>query len=195
MTARLPPLRREDLDQEQRALLDAIEAGPRGVRGTDTALSGPFGVWLHAPGVGAAAQALGAAVRFRGTLDDATREVAICTVGAHYRARFEFATHAALASAAGVGQEALEALRTGEDPRFDAARRPELDLAHRLARALLDAHGVDDALYAAALERFGPRGLVELVTTVGYYALVSLTLNAFRVPLATGQGDPFPGEP
>lgn len=192
MSGRLPPLQRDALDRDQRALLDAIEGGPRGLRGTDAALTGPFGVWLHAPGVGAATQALGATVRYAGTLDDATREVAICTVGAHYRARFEFVTHAALAAAAGVSGDALEALRRGETPPLEA---PGPALAHRVARSLLETHGLDDALYAEARERFGVRGLVELVTTVGYYGLVSLTLNAFRVPLPPGREDPFPGDP
>jgi 4-carboxymuconolactone decarboxylase len=39
---------------------------------------------------------------------------------------------------------------------------------------------------------FGETGTVELVTTIGYYCLISLTLNAFDVKLADGMQDPFP---
>jgi hypothetical protein len=36
---------------------------------------------------------------------------------------------------------------------------------------------------------------VELVASVGYYCMVSLTLNAFQVPLAEGMDDPWPDLP
>ena len=42
-------------------------------------------------------------------------------------------------------------------------------------------------LQAARVERRGKRGLVELVTLVGYYCLVSLTLNAFELGLPEGR--------
>ena len=34
--------------------------------------------------------------------------------------------------------------------------------------------------------------MIELVATVGYYCLISLTLNAFEIPLEAGMRDPFP---
>jgi 4-carboxymuconolactone decarboxylase len=39
---------------------------------------------------------------------------------------------------------------------------------------------------------FGEQGAVELVTTIGYYCLISLTLNAFEVPLSADMADPWP---
>ena len=54
-------------------------------------------------------------------------------------------------------------------------------------------HRISDATYAAAVDAFGETGLVELVTTVGYYCLISVTLNAFEIPLPDDWDDPFPG--
>jgi hypothetical protein len=34
--------------------------------------------------------------------------------------------------------------------------------------------------------------MIELVATIGYYCLISLTLNAFEIPLEPGMKDPFP---
>ena len=51
----------------------------------------------------------------------------------------------------------------------------------------------DDELRAAFAE-FGEQGLIELVGIVGYYCLVSLTLNAFEVPLTGSMQDPFPDD-
>jgi 4-carboxymuconolactone decarboxylase len=37
----------------------------------------------------------------------------------------------------------------------------------------------------------GDTGMVELVGILGYYALISMTLNAFRMPLPEGTPMPF----
>ena len=41
-------------------------------------------------------------------------------------------------------------------------------------------------------QAIGERGLVDLVGTIGYYGLVSATLNVFEVPLPPGEDAPFP---
>jgi 4-carboxymuconolactone decarboxylase len=186
--SRLSPLTEADLTPEQQAVLDAIRSGPRGSRG----LGGPFGVYARAPSVGHEAQALGAAVRFKvSALTENVKEVAICTVGAFFHAKYEFAAHAALARKAGVDEAVVEALRIGAAPGFTDPRE---SAAHRIAATLLREHRIPDALYAEGRDLFGETGLIELVATVGYYSLVSFTLNAFQVPLAEDMTDPFPGE-
>lgn len=184
--SRLSALDEQSLAPDARAFLDALESGPRGKIG----LIGPFGVWAHAPGLGIAAQAFGGTLRFKTTLPERIKEIAICTVGAHYKAKFEFAAHGPMAIAAGVPAAAVESIRIGKDPNFtDPA-----DLAsYRVARQLLLEHRVSDATFADAKARFGEAGLVELVTIVGYYCLISLTLNAFEVELTSRMTDPFPG--
>ncbi len=181
---RLPPIQESDLNPAQRAVFDAIQASPRGSIG----LIGPFGVWVRAPEVGGRIQSLGAAVRYETSLADNVREVAICTVGHFYRARFEFAAHREMAEAAGVDSAALERLRLDQPPGFAG----DEGIAHRVAGTLLREHRLPDALYAEASAAFGEAGLIELVSTVGYYCLVSFTLNTFEVPLSPGMVDPYP---
>ena len=38
---------------------------------------------------------------------------------------------------------------------------------------------------------FGEQGVVELIATIGYYTMVSMTLNTFEIETATGE-IPFP---
>jgi 4-carboxymuconolactone decarboxylase len=185
---RLSKIAVEDLAPDQRAVLEAIQSGPRARKHGSIGLVGPFGVWVRAPKIGMPIQALGAAARFDGSLPENVMEVAICTVGAFYHAKFEFAAHRTLALAAGVNAEQLEQLRIGELPRFEGAE----DLAYRVASSLLNLHHIDSNTYAGALAQFGENGLIELVSIVGYYCMVSLTLNAFEVPLTTDMEDPFP---
>ncbi len=48
------------------------------------------------------------------------------------------------------------------------------------------------ASYAAAVGHFGESGIVELVTIIGYYCLISLTPNTFDVQLTERMTDAFP---
>ena len=44
-------------------------------------------------------------------------------------------------------------------------------------------YGVSDATYVRAVERFGEQGVVETVSFVGYYTMISMILNTARTPL------------
>ena len=181
--SRLSTLDENNLTPDARAFLDALNSGPRG---KDPSMIGPFGVWAHAPKIGPLHQAFGGAVRFQTTLPEQIKEIAICTVGAHYKAKFEFAAHGPMAIAAGVQAAAVEAIRLGEDPNFaDPADRA----SHRVARELLLEHRLSDTTFTGAKSRFGEAPLIELVTIIGYYCM---TLNAFDVSLTSRMTDPFP---
>lgn len=181
---RLTSLTESDLSAEQRAVFDAIQGGPRGNMG----LVGPFGVYVRAPGVGNAAQALGAAVRFNTSIAENVKEVAICTVGAFFQSKFEFAAHTTLAQQAGVAPSIVEALRVGEVPQFEDEAE---SVVYQITSTMLRKHRVDDDLYRKGESLFGETGMIELVATIGYYCIVSLTLNLFEVPLREGMTDPF----
>ena len=188
---RLPEITPEELTGRGRELYDALRSGPRSAATADLkvkSIVGPYGVWVRAPAIGGPTQALGAAVRFAGGLPEPVKEAAICTVGAHYRSKFEFAAHERLAQMAGIEQRHLDALRDGRPAEFTG---PEA-IAHQVAAELLESHGMSDETYAAAVAEFGTEGVIELVTTVGYYCLISLTLNAFEIPLPPDWEDPFP---
>ena len=186
--ARLPVLDINQLTDQQRAVLDAINAGPRGAADPGIGLRGPFGVWVRSPSIGMPAQQLGAAARFHTSLNDQVREVAICVVGAYYRAKFEFAMHGPMAVAAGVDAAAIETIRLRGTPPLPADQAA----SHELAVQLLRDHRIDDATYQTAVGVLGDGGVIELVNIIGYYCLVSLVLNAFEVPLQAGMTDPFP---
>ena len=64
----------------------------------------------------------------------------------------------------------------------------ELDQAivYEFSRTLLEQKEVDDELYKRAIEELGQESTIDLVGILGYYSLISLTINAFRVPLPEG---------
>lgn len=187
--SRLTPLAEDALNEQQKAFLDGLNQGPRGAGGR-VGLIGPYGVWARAPHIGDPAQQLGAALRFGTNLSERVKEVAICTVGAFHRARFEFAAHRRLAIRAGVSEAAIDRLQAGQPPLLEGDEAA----AHALTDELLRNHRVSPATYDRGRAAFGEAGLVELVSLVGYYCLISHTLNAFEVDLVDGMEDPFPDD-
>lgn len=188
---RLNAITPEDLTPEQKSVHDAIQRGPRG-NGRNVGLVGPFGIWVRAPKVGMAIQNLGAVARYTEALPEAVKEIAICTVGAHFKAKFEFAAHRALALRAGVDQALVDAIGRDEKPAItDAGQR----LAYRIAHQLLTAKRIDDQVYQQAFAHFGESALIELVSIIGYYCLVSVTLNVFEVDVTDTMTDPWPHLP
>ena len=179
---RTPEIVYAELDADQRRVYDAIVAGPRGQ------VQGPLKVWLQSADLADRAQALGAFCRFGTSLPPRLSELAIITMGAHWRAGFEWFAHAPLAIKAGIDPDAVEAIRTGKAPKF---AQPDEAAVHAFAHELLTTREVSDATYQEALARLGKKGVVELTGILGYYGLSSMTIKAFEVPLPAGTQDPF----
>lgn len=179
---RLAPLDLAKLTPEQKKVADAIVAGPRG------ALRGPFEPWLRSPTLADRAQKLGEYCRFGNSLPNDLSELAICLIGRHFKAQYEFYAHAALAKKAGLSAEIVEAIRTRQTPPFtrDAER-----IVHDFVVEYLATNRVAKPNYERAIAAFGEQGVVDLVGVCGYYMLVSMTLNVFEMPLPPGEPEPL----
>ena len=46
-------------------------------------------------------------------------------------------------------------------------------------------------MFERAKKELGDTGVIDLVGIIGYYSLVSVTLNAFEMPLPEGEKVPF----
>lgn len=188
--SRLPYLNRDQLDDAGQAVWDGLISS-RGQRivNDEGGLVGPFNAWLHAPGVGGHAGALGAAIRFDTSLDRRLLELAIIVVAAHWKAEYEWWAHSRMAREHGVADATVDAIERGEAPALEAADEVAV---YTFARELVVSGRLQDATYAAAVEHLGDRGVVELVALCGYYTLVSFNLNAFAVPLPAGVAATWP---
>jgi 4-carboxymuconolactone decarboxylase len=170
--ARIPTIQaREELAPEHRAVWDQI-AQSRGH------VIGPFTVLLHSPEIAARAAALGAYIRFHSGLPPRDRELAILAVARELDCRFEWAAHVEEARKVGVDEGTIGAVRDGTAP---AGLGPDEAPVVAYTRQLLRQHRADDETFEALRVRLGVQGLVELTATIGYYAMLACTLNAFDV--------------
>ncbi|MCW3475377.1 carboxymuconolactone decarboxylase family protein [Limobrevibacterium gyesilva] len=175
---RLPIIEPEQMTPEQRRVHDDTVAGKRG------RMPPPVQAWLHSPKLADRAQRLGEFVRYETSLPPALNEMAILITAKHWNSHYEWYAHRPLALAAGLDPAIIDAIRTGRDPGLtDAGARAIYDYATTLHRT----RDVSQALHDAVVAAFGARGVVELVGVCGYYTLISMTLNAFDVPLPPGE--------
>ena len=178
---RLAELRPGAMTPEQKAIYDAIASGPR------KSAAGPFNAWLRSPVLADRLQKVGEYVRFQSSLPKRLNEFAILIAGRYWNAAFEWAYHYPLAIEAGVPAPVLADLAAGREP---VGMSADEALVYRFSTELRRDKAVSDATYAAALTRFGERGVVDLIAVNGYYDIVCMTLNVAQVPTPAGSKAP-----
>ena len=190
---RLPFITGENLSPDQQEVWDNVTNGRRGsasrLINDEGGLVGPFNAPLYAPGTGKRVVALGEALRFETELDNRLLELAVSMVGAHWRSNFEWFAHSRMAKDAGIAEDAIAAIERGDEPQLD---KPDEQAVYALTRGLLSDGRISDDVYEAARDHVGERGVVELTQLIGYYCLVSLTLNTFEVALPPGNEPVWP---
>jgi 4-carboxymuconolactone decarboxylase len=180
---RIPLVTEATMTPEQRAVHDAMLAGPR-----KAAPIGPLAIAMHRPELAQAMSGLGLVLRFNSSFEPRLREFTILFTGRYWDCQFEWASHEAEARKAGLSPASIEALRAG-GTRFDADDEQTI---HDYGIELLTKHFVSDATYQRAEAVFGVAGVVELTALIGYYGLVALTLNAAEFEIPSGMTPPLP---
>ncbi|PZN94556.1 MAG: carboxymuconolactone decarboxylase family protein [Alphaproteobacteria bacterium] len=133
-------------------------------------LAGAFGRW-------------GNQILFKSSLGPRDRELAILRVGWLARAAYEWGHHVAIArDHAGMTDADIELARSGPQTGSDT---PD-DVLLRAVDELMGDHFISPPTWAALATRYDETQLIDLVFTVGQYAMVSMALNSFGVQLEAG---------
>src|SRR5580704_19524664 len=181
---RLPELSPENFTPAQKALVDSIASGPRGV----FKMSGPFAIYLHAPVFGELAQKLGGHLRFKTSVPPRLSEFAILCTAHQWKAQYEWFMHAPMAEKQGVKPETIRDIQAGRAPK----KAPKDEMAiYAFVKELYATKRVGSSAYNKVKKLLGEAGTIELVGILGYYAMVSMTLNTFKAPLPQGSKAPF----
>jgi 4-carboxymuconolactone decarboxylase len=176
---RMPEIALDKMSAAQRSVADAIMSGPR------QRMSGPFNAWLRNPELADRLQKVGEYVRFNTSLDKRINEMAILMTAQAWGSQYEWYAHEPLALKAGLDPAIVAAIGAGRKP--DNTKDDEA-IVWEFTTQLRRDHGLDDAIYASALEKFGERGIIDLIAVNGYYDMVSMTLNVAHVkPPANAQ--------
>ena len=171
---RLEMLDEAAMTAQQAAVCAETVAGRRGK------VPAPMIAWLRKPELARRGQQLGELLRFETTLEPHLTELAILVCGRHWTSHHEWTAHKAIAMKAGLDAEVIASIAAREAPKLNDARQQAV---FDVSSTLLATGRVPDDLYARGIEQLGELGMVELVAILGYYCLVSLTLNTFELGL------------
>lgn len=168
--ARLGPLKREDMNDEQARAYDEVAA--RGGR-----LGGPNGIFIRVPELFALNQAVGNYLR-AAHLGPRLRQLAMIVAVRRWNGAYAWGAQARDALKAGISREVVDAVNERRTPALDDADDRAIYAA---AVELADTGSLTDAAFEAARAQLGHNRLLDLVATVGFYTGVCLTVNVFEV--------------
>ncbi|SCX37831.1 alkylhydroperoxidase AhpD family core domain-containing protein [Klenkia marina] len=139
---------------------------------------------LHSPPVADGWNELLGALRHKSSLGADLRELAILRVAVLNNAAFEWVAHKDAARRAGITDAQIDALYD-QDPRahFDYRQNLVLELTDTATMEI----EIPDLLFQQVRAEFSEREIVELMVTIGGYAMVSRFLVALRVPPPEGE--------
>jgi len=176
---RMPPLDPATLDEQQRAVAKALTDGPRG------GVKGPFIPLLRSPALVEHVGKLGEYLRFGSALEPRISELVMVVVAREWTNAFEWAVHVPLALKNGVARATIDAIAEGRRPTgLPADEAAACAVCDELART----RGVSDTTYREAIERFGERGLIDLLAVQGYFAMVCAIMNVAHSPAPAAEG-------
>jgi 4-carboxymuconolactone decarboxylase len=175
---RFRPLAYADLDPAQKALADAALAQPR------ASLDGPLNINLRSPEMAKLSAPLGNYLRFKATaIPPRLKEIAIMLTARFWGGQYVWYSHRQYAIEAGLSSAFIDAMAAGERP---ADMTTDEAIVFDFCDELLQRRQVSDAHFKALADRFGERGVVELVGLMGQYHTVSMLFAVDRYPLPAG---------
>jgi 4-carboxymuconolactone decarboxylase len=127
---------------------------------------------------------LGAYFRTGYSLSEREREIAVCVITSKFHSGYPTSAHERAAKAAGVSPDAVEAILSGLSTSFSDKRE---QVVYEMATCLANARWVSKGLYDRAVEVLGHVGITDVITLMGFYSSVAMTLAFYDVPAgATG---------
>ncbi len=141
---------------------------------------GPHKIWLANSTLSKTIVPTGAYFQAQSTLTKAEIEIVTVLTSARWRCTYATYEHEKIAEKLGhVPAETVERLIAGLPVEFS---NPREQVVYELASALVQPRGVPVGLYKRARAALGDAGIVDVSVLIGWFTMVSMTLNAFDVP-------------
>ena len=173
---RLPELDESKLSAEQRKIYDDIKRVRGGVRG-------PFAVWLRNVELGEGMLKLQDMFAARVKLERRLVQLMILVAARFANAEYAWHIHEPHALNHGIAPDIVDAIRQRRTPNFE---KEDERLVYDITLELNTTHTLSEAAFKRGMEMFGEQCMVELVSAVGFYSMVAMTLNAFDVQVPSG---------
>jgi 4-carboxymuconolactone decarboxylase len=174
---RLPEIDATKLAPEQRAIYDRMMSERGHMRG-------PFAVWLRNAELCQSTLKLQEMFASQVKLERRLLELMILVAARQSTAQYAWFIHEPYALKFGIAPEIVQAIRERRTPDFV---RDDERLVYDITTELNTTRTLSEATYQRGMTMFGEQAMVELVSAIGFYSMVAMTLNAFAVSVPTGK--------
>lgn len=148
-------------------------------------LPGPSKIWVHNPKLAKVAGPFGAHFHAgRYSLTEREREIAVCIITSKFHSAYPTNAHERRGKEVGLPADKVEAIVAGLPASFADERE---QVVYEMAMVLANARWVPRGLYDRAAKALGHVGITDVITLMGHYSSVAMTLSFYDVPAgATG---------
>ena len=138
---------------------------------------GPFEPLMYSPEVMTEARSMGDYLRYNSAIGNTLSEFVILITAREWSQDYEWYVHAPIALSAGVSADKILAIKEG--------RRPEKmsndeEMIYSFSTELHKNKSISDVTFNRVEQRFGKKGIVDLVGINGYYTLLAMEMNTAR---------------
>ena len=155
------------------------QEGYRSLIETRGRLPGPTKVWVHNPKLAKVMGPLGAYFRTGYSLSEREREIAVVTINSKWHSIYPTNAHERAAKTAGLPADKVEAILAGLPTSFADTRE---QIVYEMATCLANARWVPKGIFDRAVAALGHVGITDVITLMGFYTSVAMTLAFYDVP-------------
>ena len=128
---------------------------------------------------GGGRRSAGQALRTGYSLSECEREITVCIINSKWHSIYPTNAHERAGKAAGLPNDKVEAILSGLPTSFADKRE---QVVYEMATCLANSRWVAKGLYDRAVEALGHEGITDVITLMGFYTSVSMTLAFYDVP-------------
>jgi len=177
---RYKPLSYAELNPTQKAYVDKEIAAGRNPGG------GPFNIYLRSPEFAELSAPLSNYLRFKAPMPRKLKEIATMLTARFWGGQYVWYSHRQQALDAGLSPAFITAMSKGERP---ADMTPDEAAVYDFTTELLQTRQVSDASFKAMVDKFGERGVVETIATMGHFTGLTMQFVVDRYPVPPGAPD------
>ena len=155
------------------------QEGYRSLMETRGRLPGPNKIYVHNPKLVKVMGPLGAYFRTGYSLSEREREIAVVIINSKWHSAYPTNAHERRGKEVGLPADKVEALVAGLPTSFSDERE---QVVYEMAIVLANSRWVPQGLYDRAVRLLGHVGITDVITLMGYYTSVSMTLTFYDVP-------------
>ena len=175
---RLPTIAPEQYTAEQKKAAEDFLAA------RNVPVFGPFEPMMHSPEVMSIARSTGDYLRYHSAIGNTLSELVILVTAREWSQDYEWYVHQPIALKAGISKDIADAIADGRRP---VAMSADEEIVYDFTVELQKNKRVSDATFSRAEQRFGKKGVVDMVAISGYYTSLAMQLNTARYQFS-GEG-------